>query len=58
VSFEQYSQECLNKSTEDARLHAYLHSVSGSARALFEHALQRVAEHEGITSLLKDETRP
>jgi DNA-binding transcriptional MerR regulator len=55
VSFEQYSQECLNKSTEDARLHAYLHSVSGSARALFEHALQRVAEHEGITSLLKDE---
>jgi hypothetical protein len=48
VSFEQYSQECLNKSTEDARLHAYLHSVSGSARALFEHALQRVAEHEGL----------
>lgn len=48
VSFEQYSQECLNKSSEDARLHAYLHSVSGSARALFEHALQRVAEHEGL----------
>ena len=49
VSFEQYSQECLNKSTEDARLHAYLHSVSGSARALFEHALQMVAEHEGLS---------
>jgi DNA-binding transcriptional MerR regulator len=48
VSFEQYSQECLNKSTEDAHLHAYLHSVSGSARALFEHALQKVAEHEGL----------
>jgi hypothetical protein len=48
VSFEQYSQECLNKSSEDANLHAYLHSVSGSARALFEHALQRVAEHEGL----------
>jgi MerR family transcriptional regulator, light-induced transcriptional regulator len=48
VSFEQYSQECLNKSTEDAHLHAYLHSVSGSARALFESALQRVAEHEGL----------
>lgn len=48
VSFEQYSQECLNKSAEDAGLHAYLHSVSGSARALFEHALQRVAEHEGL----------
>ena len=48
VSFEQYSQECLNKSTEDAHLHAYLHSVSGSARALFEHALEKVAQHEGL----------
>lgn len=51
ASFEQYSQECLNKSTEDAHLHAYLHSVSGSARALFEHALQMVAEHEGVSLL-------
>ena len=49
VSFEQYSQECLNKTSEDAHLHAYLHSVSGSARALFEQALQMVAEHEGLT---------
>ena len=48
VSFEQYSQECLNKSSEDAQLHAYLHSVSGSARALFEHALDLVAKHEGL----------
>ncbi len=48
VSFEQYSQECLNKTSEDAHLHAYLHSVSGSARALFEQALQMVAEHEGL----------
>lgn len=48
VSFEQYSQECLNKSSEDAHLHAYLHSVSGSARALFEHALEKVAQHEGL----------
>lgn len=48
VSFEQYSQDCLNKSTEDAQLHAYLHSVSGSARALFEHALEMVAQHEGL----------
>ena len=48
VSFEQYSQDCLNNSTEDAQLHAYLHSVSGSARALFEHALERVAQHEGL----------
>ena len=48
VSFEQYSQECLNKSSEDAHLHAYLRSVSGSARALFESALERVAAHEGL----------
>jgi MerR family transcriptional regulator, light-induced transcriptional regulator len=48
ASFEQYSQECLSKSTQDADLHAYLSAVSGSARALFERALERVAEHEGI----------
>lgn len=48
ASFEQYSQECLNKSAEDSQLHAYLTAVSGSARALFEHALEKVAQHEGI----------
>lgn len=48
ASFEQYSYECLNKSTQDAHLHAYLCSVSGSARALFENALEMVAKHEGI----------
>jgi DNA-binding transcriptional MerR regulator len=49
ASFEQYSQECLNNSAEDAHLHAYLRSISGSARALFERALEMVAEHEGIS---------
>lgn len=48
ASFEEYSQECLNKNSEDAHLHAYLSSISGSARALFERALEMVAEHEGI----------
>lgn len=48
TSFEQYSHDCLNKSSEDAHLHAYLSSVSGSARALFESALEMVAKHEGI----------
>jgi len=48
ASFEQYSQECLNNSAEDSQLHAYLTAVSGSARALFEHALEKVAQHEGI----------
>ena len=47
-SFEQYSNDCLNNSAEDARLQAYLSAVSGSARAMFEEALERVAKHEGI----------
>lgn len=47
-SFEQYSQECLNNSSEDSQLHNYLASVSGTARALFEQALEKVAQHEGI----------
>ena len=48
ASFEEYSQECLNKNAEDAHLHAYLRSISGSARALFENALEKIAQHEGI----------
>lgn len=48
ASFEEYSQECLNKNTEDAHLHSYLRSISGSARMLFENALEMIAAHEGI----------
>ena len=48
ASFEEYSQECLNKNTNDAHLHAYLRSISGSARTLFENALEKIAQHEGI----------
>ena len=48
ASFEEYSQECLNKNADDAHLHAYLRSVSGSARTLFENALEKIALHEGI----------
>jgi DNA-binding transcriptional MerR regulator len=48
ASFEQYSRECLNQLTEDAHLHSYLSTVSGSARALFESALEMVANYEGI----------
>lgn len=47
-SFEKYSSECLNSSQNDAKLHAYLSAVSGTARALFEEALERVAKQEGI----------
>jgi MerR family transcriptional regulator, light-induced transcriptional regulator len=46
--FEQYSQECLNKNADDAHLHAYLNSVAGSARALFEQAMEALARHENI----------
>lgn len=45
ASFEDYSARCLNESEEDAQVHAYLRSVSGSARALFEEALDRVIAH-------------
>ncbi|PUE32654.1 hypothetical protein B9Z35_03740 [Limnohabitans sp. Jir61] len=48
ASFEEYSQECLNKNANDAHLHAYLRSISGSARTLFENALEKIAQHEGI----------
>lgn len=48
ASFEAYSQECLNRHEDDAHLHAYLHSLAGSARSLFENALEKIAQHEGI----------
>lgn len=46
--FEQYSLDCLNKSADDARIHAHLSAISGTARAMFEDALEMVAQHEGI----------
>lgn len=48
ASFEEYSRQCLNTSTQDAQVHAYLRSVAGSARALFERALEMVALHDGL----------
>ncbi len=49
ASFEEYSQDCLNRNADDAQLHAYLRSISGSARALFETALEKIAQHEGFS---------
>lgn len=57
ASFEQYSQECLHKNADDAHLHAYLHSVAGTARSLFENALEKIALHEGIDLHLEDPHR-
>lgn len=48
ANFESYSQDCLSRNSDDAHLHAYLKVISGSARALFENALEKIAEHEGI----------
>ena len=46
--FETYSGECANKSAADAQLHAYLQQVAGTARMLFEKALEQVAIAEGL----------
>jgi MerR family transcriptional regulator, light-induced transcriptional regulator len=47
-SFEKYSRDCANRSAADAQLHIYLQQVAGSARMLFEKALERVAVAEGL----------
>lgn len=47
-AFERYSAECENRNPADAELHRYLGRVAGNARALFEEALVRVAQAEGI----------
>jgi DNA-binding transcriptional MerR regulator len=53
-AFERYSAECENRSPADAELHRQLGLFAGSARALFEEALVRVAEAEGIPLPLAD----
>lgn len=47
-AFERYSSECGNVGPRDAELHRELARVAGTARALFEDALRRIAEAEGI----------
>lgn len=48
AAFETYSAGCASRGPEDAALHEHLRQVSGTARAMFEDALVRVARHEGI----------
>jgi hypothetical protein len=48
ASFEHYSAECLSRSPADAALHRHLSALSGTARALFEQALDRVMSQEGM----------
>ena len=47
-NFETYSGDCANRSAADAQLHAYLQRVAGTARMLFETALEHVAVAEGL----------
>jgi hypothetical protein len=47
-AFESYSAECASRGPRDAALHRYLEQVAGTARALFESALERVAIEEGL----------
>ncbi len=46
--FETYSAECVSRGPDDAALHTHLHRVAGTARAMFEDALVRVAEAESL----------
>ena len=49
AGFEAYSAQCASRGPADAALHTHLHQVAGRARALFESALERVAQHEGLS---------
>ena len=46
--FETYRAECVHRGPDDAALHTHLHRVAGTARAMFEDALTRVATAEGL----------
>lgn len=46
--FEAYSAQCASRGPADAELHAHLGQVAAASRARFEHALERVALHEGL----------
>jgi MerR family transcriptional regulator, light-induced transcriptional regulator len=47
-AFEDYSEACESLSPEDAALHHLLWRCAAQARALFEDAIEHVAEAEGI----------
>ncbi len=47
-SFENYSAGCSSRNQADAELHDYLRRIAGTARLLFETALERVAVAEGL----------
>ena len=46
--FEEYSAQCENRNTADAKVHAYLHQMTAHARATIEDALEVLIEFEDI----------
>jgi hypothetical protein len=48
VAFERYSEQCEDRSPEDAALHAFLHRTTAECRAGMEAALAEVLTQEGI----------
>jgi MerR family transcriptional regulator, light-induced transcriptional regulator len=46
--FERYSADCLSRSPADAALHRHLSALAGTARSMFEQALERVMVQEGV----------
>ena len=49
AQFEHYSDDCDASSPSDSALHRHLSSLAGTARAMFEQALDRVVAEEGLT---------
>ena len=48
TAFEQYSKECINRSPDDAELHAYLHLTTARARSLMEEGLARITKADKV----------
>lgn len=48
VAFERYSEQCEDRSNEDAALHGYLHRTTAQCRLGMEEALRDVLAQEGI----------
>ena len=48
AGFERYSQDCSATGPADAALHRHLSRTAGAARTMFEQALQRVVDDEGL----------
>jgi MerR family transcriptional regulator, light-induced transcriptional regulator len=54
AGFERYSQDCISTGPADAALHRHLNRTAGAARTMFEQALQRIVDDEGLE--LRDES--